>query len=125
MRQVEKTKQILTPLVLVFVVTMLPSNMFRLMMVYIPGLSSNKYFFVFYNIFVTLTVANSAANPLIYCLVSREFRRALISLLPKRLKVKVHPRGFSHPASETINRAIAFTSRVATFPPLETTFNFS
>lgn len=84
-KQNARAKRLLTPLVLVFVVTMLPSNVFRLLTVYIPELAWHRYSLVLYNVFIIVTVAHSAANPLIYCLVSREFRQGIKQLLRRCL----------------------------------------
>lgn len=84
-KQNAKAKRLLTPLVLVFVVTMLPSNVFRLLTVYFPTLLWHRYNLVLYNIFIIVTVSHSAANPLIYCLVSREFRQGIKQLVHRCL----------------------------------------
>ena len=82
-RQNNKAKKILTPLVVVFTATMLPPNIFRLVIAFAPAVSWNKYFLVLYNIFVILSVAHSAINPVIYCMVSKEFRQGAKNIIRK------------------------------------------
>ena len=84
-QQNAKAKRLLTPLVLVFVFTMLPSNVFRLLTVYYPRLVWYRYSQVLYNASIIVTVAHSVANPLIYCLVSREVRQGIKQLLRRCL----------------------------------------
>lgn len=62
---------------------MLPINIFRLVALYWPRVFFLKYFWVLYNVLVIFTTANSAVNPIIYSIVSREFRRGF-----KRLFVR-------------------------------------
>ena len=78
-----KAKRILTPLVVTFAVSMLPINIFRLVALYWPRVFFLEYFWVLYNVLVIFTTANSAVNPIIYSIVSREFRRGF-----KRLFVR-------------------------------------
>ena len=76
-----KAKRILTPLVVTFAVSMLPINVFRLVALYWPRVFLFKYFWILHNVLVIFTTANSAVNPLIYSVVSREFRRGFLVLL--------------------------------------------
>ena len=94
-----KAKKILTPLVATFAVSMLPINIFRLVALYWPRVFFLKYFWVLYNVLVIFTTANSAVNPIIYSIVSREFRRGF-----KRL--------FS-PGKERLRRGLTFRSTTA------------
>lgn len=75
-----RAKKILTPIVVTFAVTMLPVNIFRLLNTWIP-LATVRHFWTFYNAMVIMTVANSAANPVIYSVVSKDFRNAFIKLI--------------------------------------------
>lgn len=70
-----KAKRILTPIVVTFAIFMLPINIFRLVALYWPDIFFLKYFWILYNVLVIFTTTNSAVNPLIYSVVSREFRR--------------------------------------------------
>ncbi|XP_032239109.1 neuropeptide Y receptor type 2 [Nematostella vectensis] len=75
-----RAKRILTPVVVVFGLSMLPVTVFRLVMVYIPSLVYYHYLFVLYNICMITTVINSSANPFIYAIVSDNFRKAFKSM---------------------------------------------
>lgn len=75
-RQNSKAKKLLTPVVIVFAVTMLPVNIFRLVVLYWKGISGHRYLWVFYNVCVIFAIANSSANFFIYSLVSDEFRQS-------------------------------------------------
>ena len=76
-----KAKRILTPIVVTFAVSMLPINIFRLIALYWPVVFFLKYFWVLYHVLVIFTTANSAVNPVIYSIVSREFRRGFKRLI--------------------------------------------
>ena len=60
---------------------MLPINIFRLVALYWQGVFFLKHFWILYNVLVIFTTANSAVNPVIYSIVSREFRRGFKQLL--------------------------------------------
>ncbi|XP_031556968.1 galanin receptor type 1-like [Actinia tenebrosa] len=70
-----KALRILTPVVLVFVVTMLPYNIYRVVDIFIDT-SGIKYMLIFFKMCVLAFVCNSSANPVIYALISDEFRKA-------------------------------------------------
>ena len=76
----KRAKKILTPLVLVFAVSMLPLNVLRLTAVFWLAISKQEYY---KNLTYTMTVCvllNSSANPVIYSVVSREFRKGMNDL---------------------------------------------
>ena len=89
------TKKFLTPIVLTFLITMLPLNLLRLTVLFWPEISLNKYFVLLYNITVTCVIINSAANPLIYSIVSKEFRKDL-----KKVSTRRPRRWFTLPQQE-------------------------
>lgn len=95
-KQNSKAKKILTPLVVIFIITMLPSNIFRLLLAFMPEISRNRYFPILYNIFLILSVTNSASNPVIYCMVSKEFRLGVKLIIPEcfRVRASVNQTGY-------------------------------
>ncbi|PFX30367.1 galanin receptor type 1-like [Stylophora pistillata] len=82
LHQTKKTQQILRPLVVLFALTMLPLNVFDLVGVYWPDFVYVSFHKILISIVAISTFTNSAADPLIYCAVSREFRTEVKSLLP-------------------------------------------
>ena len=81
LKENNKAKRILTRIVFTFAVTMLLINVFRLVALYWQGVFFLKHFWILYNELVIFTTANSAVNPVIYSIVSREFRRGFMKLL--------------------------------------------
>lgn len=77
-----KALRVLTPVVIVFFVTMLPFTIFRLLLAFAFAEMSNfpytRITFFSCNIMV---LANSSANPVIYTIVSPEFRRSFMRFL--------------------------------------------
>ncbi|XP_022780289.1 neuropeptide Y receptor type 6-like [Stylophora pistillata] len=83
LRQNKRAKKILTPMVLVFAVTMLPLNVLRLIIVFWPAVGAQDYY---QNLLYTISVfvmLNSAVNPVIYSVASRDFRRGMKNLFHK------------------------------------------
>lgn len=92
MKQNSKAKRILTPLVIVFAVTMLPIHTMKLGIAFWRcEIISNEGFLVMFNLCMTLTIMNSACNAFIYSLVSKEFRAGFKALLLS-WKIKWHNR---------------------------------
>lgn len=83
-RQNSKARKILAPVVVVFAVTMLPLNVFRLAVLYWKEFTDHKYLWVFYNICVFLVITNSSANFFIYSVASEEFRQSFKRFLLRR-----------------------------------------
>lgn len=79
LRQNERAKKILTPLVLTFAVTMLPLNIFRLIWAWKPALVE-QHVKLLLNVVTVFVLINSSANPVIYSVVSKEFRKLLANL---------------------------------------------
>lgn len=75
-----KALKILVPVVLFFMFTMLPFHVFRIIYVFVD-VSSFQYKWVVYHICTALLLTNSAANPIIYSLVSEEFRQRFKEVL--------------------------------------------
>ena len=80
-KQNMKAKKLLTPVVLVFCITMLPLHAFHLVALYCKEFVSWKFYIVMFNIVILFVISNSALNPLVYCMVSREFRTGFHNIL--------------------------------------------
>ena len=77
-----KALKILVPIVVTFAVLMLPFHVFRLSQAFVPDLFQVlPYPWLIYNLCTVLLLANSSANPIIYSLVSDEFRKRFKNLL--------------------------------------------
>jgi len=76
----KRAKRILTPLVVVFAVTMLPLSILRVTIVFWPEIIGKEYYSnLIYTVFV-FAIVNSSANPVIYSVVSRDFREGIKNL---------------------------------------------
>ena len=82
LRQNRKTHRILKPLVIMFAVTMFPSTALRLVATLWSDLSYKNYYVVIITLVFISTVVNSAADPIVYCVVNREFREEVKRILP-------------------------------------------
>ena len=76
----KRAKKILTPLVLVFAVSMLPLSVFRLTIAFWLALSKQEFYTNLLYIVSVCVLLNSSLNPVIYSLVSREFRKGMNDL---------------------------------------------
>ena len=81
MQQNSKAKKILTPIVVVFAISMLPLNVLRVLQLFWGDIVLHKYFFLIYHVCVIGVVVNSASDPLIYSIVSKDFRKELKAFL--------------------------------------------
>lgn len=70
LKENKRALKLLTPMVLVFAITMLPLNILRIVLSVKPHLTQWKYFLLIYNLSVVAIVINSAADPLIYFIVT-------------------------------------------------------
>lgn len=75
-----KALRVLTPVVIVFFVTMLPFTAFRLSVVFTDMSKFRHTRTLFFASIISL-LANSSANPVIYTIVSPEFRRSFMHFL--------------------------------------------
>ncbi|XP_032242997.2 neuropeptide Y receptor type 6 [Nematostella vectensis] len=73
LKENKRARKLLTPLVLVFAVTMFPLNTLRLVVLLWQAATEWTYFLIVYNLSVFGIVVNSAADPIIYSIVSKEF----------------------------------------------------
>lgn len=74
MHQNSKAMKILTPIVLVFAVSMLPINAVRVLVVFWDEVVFEKYFGVFFDVCVIGVLVNAASDPFIYSIVAKDFR---------------------------------------------------
>ncbi|XP_078372361.1 neuromedin-U receptor 2-like [Oculina patagonica] len=81
LRQKRKTYRILKPLVIVFAVSMFPLTLLRLVLTQRPDVALQSYYTVLITIMVISTAMNSAADPMVYCIVNKEFRKHVKRLL--------------------------------------------
>ena len=81
LKQNRRAKKILTPLVLVFALTMLPINIFRLIMVFWPTIAAREYYQNMLYVITVFVILNSTANPVIYYKVSENFRKGIKKIL--------------------------------------------
>lgn len=84
LKQNKNAKRILTPLVLVFTITMLPLTILRLAIVFSPAISKQTYYHNLIYSATVSTILNSSVNPVIYAVVSRNFRTGVSSLCIQR-----------------------------------------
>jgi len=75
-RQSNKAKRILTPLVVLYAVTMFPLNALRVLLLILPTFWTNSYYNLIYGQVGFFVLINSSANPLVYYLMSKEFKDA-------------------------------------------------
>lgn len=81
--QNKRAKNILTPVAVLFAISMLPISLLRITLVFWKAIINEKYYPAVFFLSVVFTAANSSLNPLVYSVVSREFRNALKSLFKK------------------------------------------
>ena len=75
-RQSNKARRILTPLVILFAVTMFPLNAFRIAVLIIPRFWMKPYYNLIIGLLIMFIMINSSANPLVYFIMSKEFKDA-------------------------------------------------
>ena len=97
LRHNKRAKRILTPLVVVFAVTMLPLSIFRLTAVIWPSMGTQEYYGNLLYVVSILVVVNSSVNPVIYSVVSRDFRKGITNICLQccyLARVKLRSRSF-------------------------------
>ncbi|KAK3747339.1 hypothetical protein QZH41_017982 [Actinostola sp. cb2023] len=97
MKRNNRARKILTPVVVTFAVALLPVNVFRLTLVFIPSLVSYRYLWIIYNLCIIATVLSSSCNPFIYAIVSDNFRVAFKSMLKSKKNL---PRRRTHSSAQ-------------------------
>ena len=74
LRQNKRARKIITPLVVVFAITMLPLNCVRLAFTIWPSIVTKRYYHDLWFALEILVILNSSLNPVIYSAVSTAFR---------------------------------------------------
>lgn len=103
-----KALKILVPVVIMFAVTMFPFHVFRLVSVFVDY-TKVKYIWVVYHLCTVLLLTNSAANPIIYSLVSDEFRQRFKDILKFNWKHFCQETGGRNDASFTYRVSLSQT----------------
>ncbi|KAL9974188.1 hypothetical protein ACROYT_G011199 [Oculina patagonica] len=93
--QNRRAKRILTPVVLVFAFFMLPLALLRLCAVFWPPIAVQTFYNNLFYVVVLCAIINSSANPVIYSLVRRDFRRQLARIVCGNNKRKSQPYSLS------------------------------
>ena len=86
LQQTKRTQRILKPLVILFALTMLPINVFNLAAAYWDKIFYQNYIILLLSAVLLTTFTNSAADPLVYCIVSKEFLTEAKSMLPRCIR---------------------------------------
>ena len=87
-RQSKKATRILTPLVILFAVTMFPLNALRVLLIIMPEFWTKSYYNLIMGQLIMFIMINSAANPLVYCITSKDFKDAFGEILKKSSQKK-------------------------------------
>ena len=82
-RQNKKATRILTPLVILFAVTMFPLSALRVLLIIMPEFWTKPYYNLIMGQLIMFIMINSAANPLVYCITSKEFKDAFGEILKR------------------------------------------
>ncbi|PFX18587.1 somatostatin receptor type 5-like [Stylophora pistillata] len=85
LRQNKRAKKILTPVVVVFAITMFPLTILRLTLAFWPSLAEKDYYENTLFAVTLFVIANSSANPVIYSIASKSFRKGMTNLYSKCL----------------------------------------
>ena len=86
-QQNKKTTRILTPLVILFALTILPWNALRILLLIIPRFWTRSYYNLIMGQVSVFVFINSSVNPLVYYITSQEFKDAFKKIF-KSLKNK-------------------------------------
>ncbi|XP_022799004.1 galanin receptor type 1-like [Stylophora pistillata] len=81
LKENKQAQRVLTPVVIVFAITMLPLNLLYLTLAYWPSFAQMPFFHSLAYLCILLVVVNSSCNPIIYEMVSRNFRNSLRAVL--------------------------------------------
>ncbi|KXJ09216.1 galanin receptor type 1 [Exaiptasia diaphana] len=110
--QNRRAKNILTPVAVLFAVSMFPNSAIKLVLIFWT-INAQPYYLIIFFIVIIFGCANSAFNPIVYCIVSREFRNAfktLFNLQKERAGSRTSNGGFDHREStDRRSRTIEFS----------------
>jgi len=81
LRQNKRATKILTPIVVVFAITMLPLSILRITVVAWTTIATQNYYKNLLYVVAVFVMLNSSANPVIYSVTSTDFRRRIKKLL--------------------------------------------
>lgn len=81
LRQNKRATKILTPIVVVFAITMLPLSILRITVVAWTTIAIQNYYNNLLYVVAVFVMLNSSANPVIYSVASTDFRRRIKKLL--------------------------------------------
>ncbi|XP_078349011.1 somatostatin receptor type 5-like [Oculina patagonica] len=84
LRQNKRAKKILTPIVVIFAVTMLPLSILRITVVVWTEIAAQNFYENLLYAVMVFVMLNSSANPVIYFIASKNFRRRIKNLLRSR-----------------------------------------
>ena len=87
-RKSNKTTRILTPLVILFAVTMFPLNALRVLLLIMPEFWTKSYYNLIIGQLIMFIMINSSANPLVYYITSKEFKDAFGEILKRSSRKK-------------------------------------
>lgn len=79
--QNERAMRLLTPVVIIFAITMFPVSLYRVLAPFVLSIRRYKYVPVIFRFILILLIANSSVNPVVYSVVNTEFRREFIRIL--------------------------------------------
>lgn len=112
LKQNKKAQRILTPLVAVFALSMLPLTVFRLTFAFYPEFVVYKYYQLLFSLCALFVVINSAADPVVYYISSKEFRKVLETYLCKNGRKSVLSTSHADSPGNSVNTAVSVQTKL-------------
>lgn len=78
-----EAKRLLTPLLILFIITTIPINILRVIFIFRSTMTSLEQYLVLFNLSIMLSICNSVVRPFIYYLVSQDVRVGCKKLITK------------------------------------------